>query len=79
VPFQEAGLLGMVTGFCYSWADIDSADIDIDEATVFAATIAHHLTVVPGGLVTVLPRPYNTVGRITPSALKKKKHGTVFA
>lgn len=40
VPFPEAGLLGTVTGFCYSPADIDVA-------TVFTATIAHHLTVVP--------------------------------
>jgi hypothetical protein len=48
VPFPEAGLLGTVTGFCYSPADIDVA-------TVFTATIAHHLTVVPDGLATVLP------------------------
>ena len=47
VPFPEAGLLGTVTGFCYSPADIDVA-------TVFTATIAHHLIVVPDGLVTVL-------------------------
>jgi hypothetical protein len=47
VPFPEAGVLGTVTGFCYSPADIDVA-------TVFTATIAHHLTVVPDGPVTVL-------------------------
>lgn len=39
VPFPEAGLLGTVTGFCFTPADIDVA-------TVFTATIAHHLTVV---------------------------------
>ena len=38
VPFPEAGVLGTVTGFCYSPADIDLA-------TVFTATIAHHMTV----------------------------------
>jgi hypothetical protein len=48
VPFPEAGLLGTVTGFCYSPADIDVA-------TVFTATIAHHLTVVPDGVVALLP------------------------
>ena len=48
VPFPEVGLLGTVTGFCYSPADIDVA-------TVFTATIAHHLTVVPDGMVAVLP------------------------
>ncbi len=39
VPFPEAGLLGTITGFCFTPADIDVA-------TVFTATIAHHLTVV---------------------------------
>lgn len=39
VPFPEAGLLGTVIGFCFTPADIDVA-------TVFTATIAHHLTVV---------------------------------
>jgi hypothetical protein len=48
VPFPEAGLLGTVTGFCYSPADIDVA-------TVFTATIAHHMTVVPDGLAAGLP------------------------
>jgi hypothetical protein len=43
VPFPEAGLLGTVTGFCYS-------PTDIDVATVFTATIAHHMTVVPDEL-----------------------------
>lgn len=41
VPFPEAGLLGTVTGFCFSPADIDVA-------TVFTATIAHRMTVVRG-------------------------------
>lgn len=40
VPFPGAGLLGTVTGFCFTPADIDVA-------TVFTATIAHHMTVVP--------------------------------
>jgi hypothetical protein len=40
VPFPKAGLLGTVTGFCYSPADIDTA-------TVFTATIAHHMTALP--------------------------------
>jgi len=40
VPFPEAGLLGTVTGFCYRPAAIDIA-------TVFTATIAYKLTVVP--------------------------------
>jgi hypothetical protein len=40
VPFPEAGLLGTVTGFCFAPADIDLA-------TVFTATIAHHMTVAP--------------------------------
>jgi hypothetical protein len=40
VPFPEAGLLGTVTGFCFT-----SADIDV--ATVFTATIAHRMSVVP--------------------------------
>jgi hypothetical protein len=40
VPFPEAGLLGTVTGFCLTPQDIDTA-------TVFTATIAHHMTVVP--------------------------------
>jgi hypothetical protein len=40
VPFPEAGLLGAVTGFCLTPQDIDTA-------TVFTATIAHHMTVVP--------------------------------
>jgi hypothetical protein len=39
VPFPDAGLLGTVTGFCFTPADIDLA-------TVFTATIAHHMTVV---------------------------------
>ena len=43
-----SGLLGTVTGFCYSPADIDVA-------TVFTATIAHHMTVVPDGLAAGLP------------------------
>jgi hypothetical protein len=41
VPFPEAGLLGTVTGFCFS-------PDDIDVATVFTATIAHRMTVVRG-------------------------------
>ena len=40
VPFPDAGLLGAVTGFCFTPADIDLA-------TVFTAVIAHHMTVVP--------------------------------
>jgi hypothetical protein len=40
VPFPEAGLLATVTGFCLTHQDIDMA-------TVFTATIAHHMTVVP--------------------------------
>jgi hypothetical protein len=40
VPFPDAGLLGAVTGFCFTPADLDLA-------TVFTATIAHHMTVVP--------------------------------
>lgn len=40
VPFPEAGLLGTVTGFCYTPAAIDIA-------TVFTATIAYKMTVVP--------------------------------
>jgi|SRR5450756_920106 len=40
VPFPEAGLLATVTGFCFTPADIDLA-------TVFTATIAHHMTVAP--------------------------------
>ena len=39
MPFPEAGLLGTVTGFCFS-------PDDIDVATVFTATIAHRMTVV---------------------------------
>ena len=39
VPFPDAGLLGAVTGFCFTPADVDLA-------TVFTATIAHHMTVV---------------------------------
>lgn len=39
VPFPDAGLLGAVTGFCFTPAGIDLA-------TVFTATIAHHMTVV---------------------------------
>ena len=38
VPFPQAGLLGTVTGFCFTPAHIDVA-------TVFTATIAHHMTV----------------------------------
>jgi hypothetical protein len=40
VPFPDAGLVGTVTGFCFTPADIDLA-------TVFTAAIAHHMTVVP--------------------------------
>jgi hypothetical protein len=40
VPFPEAGLLGIITGFCFTPADIDLA-------TVFTATIACQVTVVP--------------------------------
>jgi hypothetical protein len=40
VPFPEAGLLAAVTGFCFT-------PTDIDLATVFTATIAHHMTVAP--------------------------------
>jgi hypothetical protein len=47
VPFPEAGLLGTAAAFC------NPADIDV--ATVFTATIAHHLTVVPHGLTAALP------------------------
>lgn len=42
VPFPEAGLLGTVTGFCPTAADIDIA-------TVFTATIAHRMTVTAPG------------------------------
>jgi hypothetical protein len=48
VPFPETQLLGTVTGFCFTPADIDVA-------TVFTATIAYHLTVVTQGVVAVLP------------------------
>jgi hypothetical protein len=41
VPFPEAGLLGTVTGFCFT-------PDDIDLATVFTATIAHRMTIVRG-------------------------------
>ena len=41
MPFPEAGLLGMVTGFCFSPDDIDAT-------MVFTATIAHRMTVVRG-------------------------------
>ena len=47
VPFPEARLLGTVAAFCLNPADIDMA-------TVFTATIAHHLVVVPHGLTAVL-------------------------
>jgi hypothetical protein len=40
VPFPDAGLLGTVTGFCFNAEDIDLA-------TVFTATIAHRMTVIP--------------------------------
>jgi len=40
VPFPDAGLLGTVTGFCFNAEDIDVA-------TVFTATIAHRMTVIP--------------------------------
>ncbi len=40
VPFPGAGLLGMVTGF---WLN----DQDIDVATVFTATTAHRMKVIP--------------------------------
>jgi len=40
VPFPEAGLLAAVTGFCFT-------PTDIDLATVFTATIAHHMSVAP--------------------------------
>jgi hypothetical protein len=40
VTFPEARLLGTVTGFCFT-------PDDIDLATVFTATIAHRMTVVP--------------------------------
>jgi hypothetical protein len=40
VPFPDAGLLGGVTGLCF-----DAADVDV--ATVFTATIAHRMRVVP--------------------------------
>lgn len=40
VPFPGAGLLGTVTGFCCTPADIDIA-------TVFTATIAYNMTVIP--------------------------------
>ncbi len=39
VPFPQAGLLGTVTGFCFS-------PDDIDVATIFTATIGYGLTVV---------------------------------
>jgi hypothetical protein len=50
VPFPEAGLVGTVTGFCCSAQDIDLA-------TVFIATIAYHLTAVPGSSSRSLPLP----------------------
>jgi hypothetical protein len=40
VPFPEAGLLAAVTGFCFT-------PTDIDLATIFTATIAHHMSVSP--------------------------------
>jgi hypothetical protein len=40
VPFPEAGLVGTVTGFCFT-------PVHIDVATVFTATIAHYMTVIP--------------------------------
>jgi hypothetical protein len=40
VPFPEAGLLGTVTGFC-----VNAHDVDL--ATVFTATIAHRMSVIP--------------------------------
>jgi hypothetical protein len=40
VPFPDAGLLGTVTGFCFTPADIDLA-------TVLVATIAYHMAVSP--------------------------------
>jgi len=43
VPFPEAALLGTVTGICL-------APQDIDTATVFTATVAHHMTAVPQSL-----------------------------
>ena len=46
MPFPEARLLGTVTGFCPAFADIDIA-------TVFTATIAHHMTVVARGTPTL--------------------------
>ena len=41
VPFADAGLLGAVTGFCASAADLDVA-------RVLTAMIAHRMRVVPG-------------------------------
>jgi hypothetical protein len=48
VPFPEAGLLGTVTGVCVTPADIDIA-------TVFTATIAYRMTVVPEPEASVIP------------------------
>jgi hypothetical protein len=64
VPFPEAGLLGTVTGFCFTPADIDVA-------TVFTATIAYHLTVVPQGLVAVLPNRHGNRDEFAVSAVQQ--------
>jgi hypothetical protein len=64
VPFPEAGLLGTVTGFCFTPADIDVA-------TVFTATIAYHLTVVPQGLVAVLGNRHGNGDEFAVSGVKQ--------
>jgi hypothetical protein len=40
VPFPDAGMLGAATAFCF-----DAENVDL--ATVFTATIAHRMRIVP--------------------------------
>jgi hypothetical protein len=64
VPFPEAELLGTVAAFCFN-----SADIDV--ATVFTATIAHHLIVVPDGFTAVLPGWHGNGDQLTVSGVEQ--------
>jgi hypothetical protein len=64
VPFPEAGLLGTVTGFC-------SSPADIDVATVFTATIAYHLTAIPQGLLAVLRNRHGNRDECAVSAVQQ--------
>lgn len=68
VPFPEAQLLGTVTGFCFTPADIDVA-------TVFTATIAYHLTVVTQGVVAVLPGQRGRRARVARVARVSRPRG----